>query len=257
MVVQANAVAVIFDVVLGFPAAPAEWWRDGSVFMALCKLLREHRLWFGFHNVGLAGDPLARITGDARLGNWSTTWEPKTTYRLAPVPTRADSWLDLDPRDHHLRMYLRLAAKIVEPRRRDLLDSLVAWLGAVRRSSAGGGVRVQRGDVTVDAEGPQPLLRRARAWNTGSMMDVIDRDTYAAVVASNYFHQRYATEDEGEAELTRILAAPVPAGTVRLEDGPLIVWKHVADLTDAAAIDRARTAQQAWIAGLVPTEGGD
>jgi hypothetical protein len=33
--------------------------------------------------------------------------------------------------------------------------------------------------------------------------------------------------------------------------GPLVVWKHVADLTDPAAIERARCAQQVWITGLV------
>ena len=83
------------------------------------------------------------------------------------------------------------------------------------------------------------------------MFDAIDREPYAGEVAAQYFADRYATVAEGEAELARLLAAPAPPGSVRVDDGPLVIWKHVADLTAAAAIERARVAQHAWITNLV------
>jgi hypothetical protein len=85
----------------------------------------------------------------------------------------------------------------------------------------------------------------------GTVLDAIDREAYAGEVAAQYFGDRYATLEEGEAELARLLAAPAPPGSVRVDDGPLVIWKHVADLTDAVAVERARVAQHAWITSLV------
>jgi hypothetical protein len=85
----------------------------------------------------------------------------------------------------------------------------------------------------------------------GTVLDAIDREAYASEVAAQYFGERYATLDEGEAELARLLATPTPPGSVRIDDGALVSWKHVADLRDPAAVERARVAQHTWITHLV------
>ena len=251
---------LIFDLVLGFPSAPNPcFWRDGSVVAALCARLRVGGLWFDYHHVGLDGGVLKRVTGDAQLGRWSARWDDGNSYQLATSPTPGDTTVMVIPSPRTLRLYFWLGASVVEARRRELLELLVAWVVAVRVSELAGGVRIRRCTATLDEDllAAPPRWRSARAWDTGSVLDVIDRDVYAEVVASNYVNGRYGTVAEGEAELAAILAAPMPAGTTRQELGRLVVWKHVPDLTDAAATERARLAQQAWITALVPTEGGD
>jgi hypothetical protein len=90
----------------------------------------------------------------------------------------------------------------------------------------------------------------ARAWDLGPFRRDRSRSPTPAR-SPRSTGERYATLDEGEAELARLLAAPAPPGTVRIDDGPLVIWQHVADLGDAAAVERARVAQHAWITSLV------
>jgi len=241
--------AVVLDVVLGFPAAPDPWWRDGTIAPALFATLRAHRLWLGLDRAGRAGAELDPMTAEA-MGAWSAGWVARGTYRLASADD-APTYLHLHPA-RGLRIYYRFSAADVAARAATLLDDVVAWLRAVRRSDIAGGVRIRRAGVIPDADYPAPgAPLEARAWDLGTVLDAIDRDAYAGEVAAQYFGERYATLDEGEAELARLLAAPAPPGTVRIDDGPLVIWQHVADLGDAAAVERARVAQHAWITSLV------
>lgn len=242
--------AVVLDVVLGFPAAPEPWWRDGTIAPALFATLRGHRLWFGLDRAGRAGAELEPMTAEA-MGAWSAGWVARGAYRLAPA-TGEQTKLDVGPTPCAVRLHYRLSADDVAARAATLLDDVVAWLRAVRRSDIAGGVRIRRAGVIPDADYPSPgAPLEARAWDLGTVLDAIDRDAYAGEVAAQYFGERYATLDEGAAELARLLAAPAPPGTVRIDDGPLVIWQHVADLVDAAAVERARVAQHAWITSLV------
>lgn len=254
--VQASPPAVgsiRLDVLLGFPYAATPWWSDGKAAPALFETLRAHGLWLGFDHAGLAGDPLEPLSADG-LGPWSAGWVGRGCYRVAGAgggPTR----LELSPTHQGVRLLCAISAEDVAPRAARLLDDVVGWLRALRRSDVAGGVRVRRAGVIPDADytppAPPPY---ARAWDLGTVLDAVDRDAYAGEVAAQYFAERYASIDEGEAELARLLAAPAPPGSVRVDDGPLVLWKHVADLTGPAAVASARAAQQLWITGLVEVE---
>ncbi len=241
--------SIVIDVLLGFPAVAAPWWRDGAIAPALFDTLRAHNLWLGFDRAGRAGAELESVSAD-ELGAWSTGWAARGTYRIGRSDD-APTYLHLHPAQG-LRLYYKISAAAVAARATTLLDDVVAWLGAVRRSDIAGGVRIRRAGVIPDADYPSPgPSLEARAWDLGTVLDAIDREAYAGEVAAQYFAERYARLDEGEAELARLLAAPAPPGSVRVDDGPLVMWKHVADLTDAAAVERARVAQHAWITNLV------
>ena len=255
---------VILNTVLSFPAAPLEWWRDGTVVAGLCARLRTAGLWFDYHYAGVDGTELKRLTGDQRLGRWSARWKVRGGYRLAAAPAAGDDGIKLTPSNGlglgpaTLRVYMRLGDELVAQHRAALLDRWIGWLLAVHESGLGGGVHIRRSDVTLD-EPRSEMLRWpfTRAWETGSLVDVIDRDVYADVVASNYFNGEYGTVEEGELELAAVLAAPTPATTVRRDVGRLVIWKHVPDLTDDDAVERARIAQRDWIVSLVVTHRGD
>ena len=241
--------SIVLDVLLGFPAAPSPWWSDGAIAPALFDTLRAHDLWFGFDRAGLAGNELEPMAA-ALLGGWSASWRARKRYRVAAVDDDLTG-LDLTPAQG-LRMIYGLSATDVAARAATLLDDVVAWLGALRRSDIGGGVRIRRARVIPDRDYPLPgPPSYARAWDLGTVLDAIDREAYAGEIAAQYFADHHATLDEGEAELARLLAAPAPPGSVRLDDGPLVVWKHVADLSDPDVVERARVAQHAWITGLV------
>ncbi|MBK7077022.1 MAG: hypothetical protein IPH44_32505 [Myxococcales bacterium] len=240
---------VVIDVLLGFPAAPDPWWHDGTIAPALFETLRSHHLWFGFDRAGRAGAELTPMGRD-ELGAWSLGWIARTTYRIA-ADELAATHLDL-LLARGLRLMLVVSSAEQAAHASTLLDDVAAWLVALRRSDIAGGVRIRRGHVWPLADYPTrgPALE-ARAWDLGTVLDAIDREAYAGEVAAQYFGDRYATLEEGEAELARLLAAPAPPGSVRVDDGPLVIWKHVADLTDAVAVERARVAQHAWITSLV------
>lgn len=240
---------VVVDVLLGFPAAPDPWWRDGTIVPALFDTLRAHDLWFGFDRAGRAGAELTPMGRD-ELGAWSVGWSARTTYRIAADELAATHLDVLLARG--LRMMLVVSSADRAAHASALLDDVAAWLVALRRSDIANGVRIRRGHVWPLADYPTPgAPGYVRAWTPGTVFDAIDREAYAGEVAAQYFSDRYATVAEGEAELARLLAAPAPPGTVRVDDGPLVMWKHVADLTDATAVERARVAQHAWITSLV------
>jgi len=249
---------VILNTVLSFPAAPLEWWRDGTVVAGLCARLRTAGLWFDYHYAGVDGTELKRLTGDQRLGRWSARWKVRGGYRLAAAPAAGDDGITLAPANGTLRVYMRLGDELVAQHRAALLDRWIGWLLAVHESGLGGGVHIRRSSVTPD-EPKSEMLRwpLTRAWAPGSLVDVIDRDVYADVVASNYFNGEYGTVEEGELELAAVLAAPTPATTVRRDVGRLVIWKHVPDLTDDDAVERARIVQRDWIVPLVVTERDD
>lgn len=253
---DAGAMQIVLDVVFHVPIERERWWDDGATVPALAALLRAHGLWFELAYRGIVGDPLVPGTDDDTLRAWSADWEVAPSYRLTPRDPPGFTTLTFGVRRNLLRVRYRLDAAIVDAHRADLLDRLVAWVRAVHGARLAGGMRVRRGNVSVEG-GDDLALGGARGWDTGALVDVIDRDTYPMQIAANYWRGDHGTEAEGAEELARVLAAPAPPTSVRIDDGTLVIWQHVRDLTDPAAIEQARRAQYAWLAGLVAMGSGE
>jgi hypothetical protein len=233
---------------MSFPAGPGEWWKEGDAIARLAAALEAAGLWFDFRWTGReASRSLRPMASPARLADVARRWRAKGSYVVhsrqdgAPTGTYLDFLVNPD------RLYFRLliAPEHVEPRRATILDDLVRAAVALRSDFVPGGVRLgcACGVHSLDPyPSPRPP-RLPRGWEAGALVDLVDRASYAEAIGG----------EGADAELARILAAPLPEHTIREEHGSLVVFRHARDVVDEEAVGRARRAQEEWITRLVPS----
>jgi len=227
--------------VLRFADPDAAWWKDPRPMRELLAALEKAGL---RSRLKLAGKDGAALAAKKDLAAWSTTWEAGDSYVLSAdkKSSPARTQLYLTPKPGTLKLWLTLGPADADPRRQTLLDTF-ADLSRALHERMGCGLFHFVVDLETDyarAWGP----RMAGNWWVGVVMMIVDPKTDADA------YDRKAAKREVDS----VLRARLPRGATREKLDDLIVFRFVPDLTDDAAIDRARAVQDQWICSVVGSE---
>lgn len=224
------------------------WWSDPSIVRSVVGSIEQGGLWLGFDRVGVAGrGATVPCSTPTELAIASTAWDSGVYDVTGAAPTEEGSSLRLSVDTDELRVQLFVGGPDLETRRATLMSAVCDFVARIR-SELEGRVWVLAGNAVASGIALPRVrpLRVGRSLQQGALLDVLDRDVYADLALR-------LPEDGWSEELDCVSTAPLPAGAVRDERGPLLFFRWIDALVDDATVVAAVVEQSRWVARYVKT----
>ncbi len=228
----------------GFQSIEPEvgFWRDEVKLWQLVEGLEANGLWLGFSHLGELGQPsLDRLESRDHLVRELATREESSFEVSCGPDTDQPAVLKVRFPPYGLELVLTMRPDHPDFSDPTLLDRFIAFTCHLAKSFEGVALAGPRLQVDVwDHE--YPRVRPPRDHLCFELGTVVQ-------FASEAFHGQYG--NGYPADLSRMLAAPLPAGARREERAGLVIWRWCDHLADAERLAVARSAQERWLTSVL------
>jgi hypothetical protein len=220
-----------------YPNAPRLWWQKTAHLQQLFTCVHEAKLWSNFAYYGKDGSRrLRKLRSRDELLSASRAWKPGLYTIQTDSSADPTFQLGLSLAPGMMRVRFFVGGADLDERRSTILDQFIDL--TVRLHTALHDIALFGPEIRVDLlDFPYPRVRPPREtdfWFPGS--------------AVNFLSKKFQREiDYGDPEaIAKMLKAPMPEGTQRLDKGDLLIFRWVDDLFEGTYVAERLSLQEQW-----------
>lgn len=220
---------------------PRAWWKEGDPLGRIFACARAADLWLDFDHVVKGSGRPKHFDSEQELAASIVAGAP-ARYTIQPGKSEEpDCHLTLDIKSLWLRLRFHVGGALLDSLRDTLLDRFISL--STRIHDDFHDTALLGPGLAVEIHEPDfPRIRPPREpgfWVYGDAVDFICRK----------FHEESPKGKPEDAR--RMLAAPMPAGTKRIEVGDLVIFRWVDTLRDGDHVAARRALQEQWLVNVL------